>query len=64
MATMKKGPVAKFKNKWYTYIILLFHLFKTRHTLRAIHAFRGVIYSISENCKFYLRLALTNSESI
>ena len=51
----EKKPIAKFKNK-YTYIILLklFHLFKTHHTLRAIHTFRGVICSISENCKFSL----------
>ena len=52
----EKKPIAKFKNKWYTYIILLklFHLLKTHHTLRAIHTFRGVICSISENCKFSL----------
>jgi len=52
MVTVMKDTVAEFKNKWYTYIILLFHLFKTYHTLRAIHTFRGVIYSISENCKW------------
>jgi hypothetical protein len=36
MVTVKKGPVAKFKNKWYTSIIFhkLFHLLKIRPTLR------------------------------
>jgi hypothetical protein len=40
MITVKKGPVSKYKNKWYTSIIFykLFHLLKIRPTLRAINA--------------------------